>query len=259
MIRISRVLHVAAAAALLCLTQLASVSHAGISGIGIGINVSAITTPTPAVQPIVTGTFTYGITCTAPTGAAFQFPLAVPAAVNGPTPVSAMTGAGSTTVVSAPNVCTVTQLTRPVAPTGYVWGATPPPVAVSNVFVGSPSVPFETSFANVLALPSVTGVASPLGAGTVTCTGPAAANGTGVCQATPGSGYRFAGFSTDGCGGATQNNPYTTSALTANCTVTAAFVALAPTVVPTLDGWMLLALGVLTLGIAVVCTRRWHA
>ncbi len=258
MTRTNRLLTRLAGAAFLCLMQLATISHAGISGVGIAINVSATTSPTPTVQPTLSGTFTYGIVCTAPTGAAFQFPRAVPATVNGATPLSAITGAGSTTTVSAPNVCTVTQLTRPAAPLGYVWGTAPLPVTVSNVFVGSPSAPFYTSFANVLTLPSVTGIASPGGTGSVSCTSPAAANGTGVCQATANPGYRFAGFTTDGCGAPSQSNPYTTLSLTANCTVTAAFVALAPATVPTLDGWALLALALLTFGIAAACSRRWQ-
>lgn len=258
MTRIPRLLTTFTGALLLCLSQLATISHAGINSLIIQIDVSGTTSPTPAVQPTVSGNFTYGITCTAPSGAAFQFPSIAPAGVNGPTPFSVMTGGGSVTAVTAANVCTVTQLTRPATPSGYVWGAPPPPVVLSNVFFGSPSAPFAASFANVLTLPTVTGIASPPGAGSVNCTGPAAANGTGICQATPNSGYRFAGFSTDGCGASSQTNPYTTSALTANCTVTAAFVSLAPTVVQTLDGWALLLLALLTAGIAGLCARRWQ-
>lgn len=246
----------AAGTLLLLLLQLTSVSHAGINSLPIQIEVSAITSPTPAVQPTITGNFTFGITCVAPSGPAFQFPAIAPAGVSGPTPLTALTGGGTTTSVTSANVCTVTQLTRPTAPLGYVWAATPPPVAISNVFYGSPSAPFNASFANVLTLPTVTGIASPSEAGTVSCTGPAAANGTGLCQATANPGYRFAGFATTGCGAPSQSNPYTTSALTANCSVTATFVSLAPTVIPTLDGWALLVLALLTFGIAAACSRR---
>jgi len=135
---------------------------------------------------------------------------------------------------------------------------TPAPVVLTNVFFPTSPVPYIAAFANVLSLPTATGVASPVGAGTVSCTPLTGANGTSVCQATPASGYRFNGFTTSGCGAASQSNPYTTSPLAADCTVTAAFVVLPPTSVPTLDGWALLALGLLTLGIAGVCTRRWH-
>ncbi|MFO1343441.1 MAG: hypothetical protein U1F05_09990 [Burkholderiales bacterium] len=262
MTRISRLLATLTGAALLCLAHFASVAHAGITNITVDITVT--TTPTPTVQPTVSGAFSYGISCTAPSGPAYLW--SQPAAsgtITAATPIHGQLGASASNSLAnmptMPNTCTVTQLTRPNAPAGYLWVGSPAPVVLTNVlFAGNPA-PYLAAFANVLSLPVATGVASPLGAGTVSCTPLTGVNGTSVCQATPTSGYRFSGFTTSGCGAASQSNPYTTSALAADCTVTATFVALTPTSVPTLDGWALLALVVMTFGIAAVCTRRRRA
>ena len=68
----------------------------------------------------------------------------------------------------------------------------------------------------------VTGVASPVAGGTVSCTTPVNFNAASTCTTTPNAGYTFTGMS--GCGGmASATSPYTTGAVTANCTVTGTF------------------------------------
>lgn len=99
----------------------------------------------------------------------------------------------------------------------------------------------------------VTAVASPTAGGTVSCT-PAAvsAGGTATCTATPQAGYAISTIS--GCNGtASTTSPYTTGAITAACTVTAEFRALAVAPVPTLNTWMLWLLGGL---LALLGARR---
>lgn len=261
MTRMTRLLTNVAGAALLCLVQFAPAAHAGITNILVDITVT--TTPTPTVQPTVNGAFSYGITCTAPSGPAYLW--SQPAAggsLNTATPIHVQSGAsasnGQGNMPTMPNTCTVTQLTRPVAPAGYQWIGSPAPVVLTNVFFPTNPFPYVAGFSNVLSLPAATGVASPPGSGSVNCSASTVVNGTSSCLATPTPGYAFTGFTTSGCGAPSQSNPYTTSPLSADCIVTAAFVALAPTTVPTLDGWALLVLTLLAGGIAGVCTKRWR-
>jgi hypothetical protein len=87
---------------------------------------------------------------------------------------------------------------------------------------------------------TVTGTANPTVGGDVNCVA-VSSNGGSIasqrtknavvvtpgqqsrCTATANTGYTFAGFTTSGCGAAAMTNPYLTSAVTADCTVTAAF------------------------------------
>ena len=214
----------------LCLTQLAATSHAGITGITFRINLSAATVPTPAVQPTVTGAFTYGITCIAPSGLAYAFlPAVATANVNSATPISALTGAASNTSATSPNTCTVSQLSRPAAPAGYLWNGSPPNVVVANVNVVI-SAQYEVEFANVLSLATVTTAANPPAGGTVACNGPSVAGGTATCTATANPNYRFTGFTTSSCGAASATSPYITAQILSNCTVTGAFALVTYTV-----------------------------
>ena len=72
----------------------------------------------------------------------------------------------------------------------------------------------------------VTGVANPAIGGTVSCASPVASGATTTCTATANTGYSFSSFvfTTGGCGaGSTTPGTFITTAVTANCTVTAAF------------------------------------
>ena len=93
---------------------------------------------------------------------------------------------------------------------------------------------------------------SPVGAGYLTCTTSTVNAGATVsCTATPFGDYITQSIS--GCGGTATGpgvNTFTTGAATANCTVSAVFVALQPVAVPTLHQWMLVVLALLVLGVA---------
>ncbi|HPV24142.1 MAG TPA: hypothetical protein PLJ65_08190, partial [Casimicrobium sp.] len=92
----------------------------------------------------------------------------------------------------------------------------------------------------------------PVGAGYLTCTTSTVNAGATVnCTATPFGDYITQSIS--GCGGTATGpgvNTFTTGAATANCTVSAVFVALQPVAVPTLHQWMLVVLALLILGVA---------
>ena len=71
---------------------------------------------------------------------------------------------------------------------------------------------------------TITTSVTPAGAGTLTCTpNPVSPGGTAACTATPGANYELNTIS--GCGGTTStSSSFTTGAVNAACTVTAAFV-----------------------------------
>ncbi len=104
---------------------------------------------------------------------------------------------------------------------------------------------------------SVTGVASPVAGGAVTCASPVSFNATSACTATANTGYRLTGIS--GCGGTgVSTSPYTTGAVTANCTVTATFVLNTITIttvaVPTVGGTLTCTPNPVTFGSTSTCT-----
>lgn len=218
----------------LCLTQLGATAHAGIGGATFRVNLSVATAPSPTVQPTVNGSFTYGITCTAPSGPVFTFASpAMTIAINAATPTTGVADVTKGSFVSAPNTCTVVQLTRPSPPAGFSWNSPPPNVVLSNVVLTSPTTVYAAAFANVLSLPTVTGVASPPFGGSVSCTSPVTPAGTATCLATANPGFAFAGFATDSCGApaaASAGTSYTTLPLGFNCTVTSGFSRIAYTV-----------------------------
>lgn len=215
-------------ALVLCVSQLATTAHAGIGGATFRVNLSVTTTPSSTVQPTVNGSFTYGITCTAPSGPVFTFASpAITIPINVATPTAAVADVTRGSSVSAPNTCTVVQLTRPVPPAGFAWNNPPPGVVLSNVLLTDPTTVYPAAFANVLTLPTVTGVANPTTGGTVTCTPLSTVGGNSTCIAAANSGYTFSSFvfTTGGCGAASTATPgtFSTTPVTANCTVTAAF------------------------------------
>jgi hypothetical protein len=208
--------------ALLCLTQLATTAHAGAATATLRINLTVTTAP-PAAQTTVTGMATFDVTCTAASGPVLFFgPIGM---ALGLTPVAntANISSGNQTITS-PNTCTFTQLSRPVAPAGYQWVGSPPAVTVANINLTDPPQVYAASFANVLALPTVTAVAAPVGGGTVSCTQPTTPLATSSCNATANSGFTFNSFITSNCGSQSSTRPFVTAALSSDCTVTAAFV-----------------------------------
>lgn len=257
--RFLRLLAGATGLVLLMLTQLGSTAHAGISSAVIRINLSVVTTPAPTVAPTVTGNFTYGVNCTVASGPAFIWsPASLTLPVNGATSLTAvgtMTSGNSTT---SPGVCTVSQLTRPSPPLGYVWNGTPPDVVLPNVFRSDVLPPYETQFNNVLSPATFTVTAEANTGGTVNCTSPVTYGNTSTCTAIASPGYTFVGFTTSGCAAPTSNASFTTIAITANCNVTARFAAIIPPAqnIPTLGGRSLFLLGVLTIAAGLVARSR---
>ena len=222
----NRLQRLLASIVLLALTQFGAISHAGITTAYIQIDLSVSTAPTPPVQPVVAGTFAYGVSCTATTGATFNFP-STPnnIVVNAATPTTGTITTYAGNSVSSGNTCTVTQLSRPAAPSGYAWAAAPANVAFTNMLSTGMPPPRNAAFSNVLIpLFTVTGVASPVGSGTISCDSPIAGGSTSTCTATANSGFHLGGFSTSSCGAASTTSPFVTNAITANCTVTATFL-----------------------------------
>ncbi|MBP6528864.1 MAG: hypothetical protein KA260_02000 [Burkholderiales bacterium] len=242
------------------LTQFGTAAHAGISSAVIRINLSVVTTPAPILAPTLSGNFTYGVNCTVVSGPAFIWsPASVTMSVNAATPLTSagtMTSGNSTT---SPGVCTVSQLTRPSPPLGYVWNGTPPDVVLSNVVRSDVLPPYDAPFNNVLSPATFAVTATANTGGTVSCASPVTYGNTSNCTAVASPGYTFVGFITSGCGAPTTNSSFTTAAITANCNVTAQFAAIAAPVaqnIPTLDGWSLILLFVLMLGAGIAFSAR---
>jgi Divergent InlB B-repeat domain len=211
--------------AVLCLAQLATTAHAGISSAVLRVNLGVTVAP-PAAPVTMNGSFTYGVTCIGTVLPQFVLIFPPPAftiTVNSATPIttSATLSTGAQTI--AQNTCTFTQLTRPVAPAGFQWSGSPPDVVIPNIVLNDPPPVYAASFANLLVLPTVTAVASPLAGGTVTCTQPTTPLATSTCNATANPGFTFSSFITSSCGSQSSTRPFTTAPLSADCTVTAAF------------------------------------
>ena len=106
--------------------------------------------------------------------------------------------------------------------TSSISGCGGTPTATSPYTTGVVTAPCTVTAAFVLQTFTVTGVASPLAGGNVACMSPVNFNTTSSCTATANAGYTFTGMS--GCGGtASASSPYTTGAVTANCSVTGTF------------------------------------
>ncbi len=211
--------------AALCLTQLATTAHAGISSAVLRVNLGVTVAP-PAAPVTVNGSFTYGVTCIGTVLPQFVLTFPPPAftiAANAVTPIANSASVSTGSQVIAENTCTFTQLARPVAPAGFLWSGSPPDVVVTGVRLADPAPVYAASFANLLALPTVTAVASPPAGGTVTCTQPTTPLATSTCNATANSGFTFNSFITSSCGSQSSTRPFVTAPLSADCTVTAAF------------------------------------
>ncbi len=206
--------------AMLAASQFASPAFAGFNSLFLSIRLDVATTPTPAVQPVVIGDFTYSIACNLATFATPAATITLNAG-NGTTPVSTFGNATSTALTGFPNDCTYRQISRPAAPTGFIWVGTPPDVVQTGINGEAPPAQFINTLTQAF---TITTVASPAAGGSVSCTpNPVPSGQTSICTASTNSGYTFAGFSTNSCGAASTNNPYTTSALAADCTVTGTF------------------------------------
>ena len=209
----------------LCLTQLGATAQAGFSAATLRVNLGVNVAP-PAAPVTVNGSFTYGVTCVGVVLPQLVLTFPPPAftiAANAVTPIANNATVSSGTQSFASNDCTFTQLTRPAAPAGFQWSGSPPDVVVANIVAGDPPPVYAATFANVLVLPTVTAVASPLAGGTVTCTQPTTPSATSTCNATANSGFTFNSFITSTCGSQSSTHPFTTAPLSTNCTVTAAF------------------------------------
>ena len=224
--------------ALLALTTvwLCTGAHAGIGAftLQIPIQVDVAISPTPPPGDTVTGSFTYSVTCTNQGGGTSSFVFATPAAtlnaaalvapfsLNG----NAFSSTGTALPPLDPAACVVKQIAKPASvPAGYAWDSAPVPDVVITSFSSDGSIFASTAtFSNALApiTFTVTGIASPLAGGTVTCASPVNFNTTSSCTATANAGYSLTGIS--GCGGtASTTSPYTTGPVTANCSVTGTF------------------------------------
>ena len=153
-----------AACLLLALAQLATPALAGGGPLTIAIQLNVSASPTPAAQPVIVGSFTYGIVCT-PVGEATTYGFASPAATatftsgNGTAPITNTQSVNSNGPAFSfgSNNCTVTQLSRPAAPTGFNWvGSGPSAVILLNV--SSFIAPQTAAFSNPLAEIPVDGV-----------------------------------------------------------------------------------------------------
>jgi hypothetical protein len=167
-----------------------------------------------------------------------------------------MTSGNSTT---SPGVCTVSQLTRPSPPLGYVWNSTPPDVVLSNVVRSDVLPPYDAPFNNVLSPATFAVTAEANVGGSVSCVSPVTYGNTSTCTAVASPGYTFVGFTTSGCAAPTSNPSLTTIAITTNCNVTAQFAAIAvppPQNIPTLADWSMMLLGLLMLAIGFAAKAR---
>ncbi len=249
-----------AGVALLLLSQLSSTAHAGISGTTIRLNLSVVNSPVPTVAPTLSGNFTYGITCTTPSGPAYVWVPTTPTiTVNAATPLTSIGVVYSGTATTVPSVCTVSQLTRPTPPLGFAWNGSPPAVVVSNVVYSDRVPPYETQFNNVLSPATFAVTAEANAGGSVNCVSPVTYGNTSTCTAVASPGYTFVGFTTSGCAAPTSSPSLTTIAITANCNVTAQFAAIAvppPQNIPTLANGSLLLLGLLMLAIGFAAKAR---
>ena len=109
---------------------------------------------------------------------------------------------------------------------------------------------------------TVTGVANPTLGGTVSCASPVSFNTTSSCTATANTGYTLTSIS--GCGGtASATSPYSTGAVTANCTVTGNFAlktyAITTVASPALGGTLTCAPNPVAHGSTASCTATPNA
>ena len=96
--------------------------------------------------------------------------------------------------------------------------------AASPMTTGALSADCEVTATFALTTYIVTAAANPSNAGVASCASPVNEGATSLCSVTSTTaGYTFAGWTTSGCGAASSAATYTTIALTAACTVTAAF------------------------------------
>jgi uncharacterized repeat protein (TIGR01451 family) len=161
--------------------------------------------PTPANTTFVSVTAPAGTSCTTP---AVGGTGNVNCSVTGAMPPSSLVF--SVVVQIAPSFSGSLPATATVAST-TAEGAPGDESATANTAVG------------VLTF-TVTGTASPPAGGTVNCTNPVAFGTTTTCSVSANAGYSIASIS--GCGaGPSTVSPFTTGSVTANCTVTATFIA----------------------------------
>lgn len=138
-----------------------------------------------------------------------------------------------------------------ITPVGGTCGGT----LAGNTYTTNPVTANCTVVASFLPLPiAPTTQVSPANSGSLQCTTPASFGATSTCTATPQLGYALATIS--GCGGTpSASNTYVTAPITASCAVIATFVALPPTVVPSLSAYGLLVL-VLLMGSVAMWRKR---
>jgi hypothetical protein len=154
-----------------------------------------------------------------------------------PTIGTATAGIGSVTVsFSAPAFTGGTSIQSYTATCGAQSAASSnPPITVSGLPSGTPVTCTVTAFNGLItSAPSsasnsitplaptyaVTGAASPVAGGSVTCTSPVSHGNNTTCTVSTNAGYTLTNIS--GCGGTPgTTSPYMTGAITATCTVTA--------------------------------------
>lgn len=198
-------------------------------------------TITDAPDPVTSGSnVTYTITATNAgpsnaTGVALSFPLnanttfaslTAPAGVSCTPPAVGATGTvncsftGGFNVSASPVTITVVANVNP-ASSGTLTATASISATTTDPNTGNNSATATTGVNTITY--AVTGAASPLAGGTVSCTSPVAHGSTTTCTATANAGYMLSSIS--GCGGVmSSSSPYTTGAITSACTVTGNFV-----------------------------------
>ena len=198
-------------------------------------------TITDSPDPVTSGSnVTYTITATNAgpsnaTGAAVSLPLnsnstfvsfSAPAGVTCTAPAVGSTGTVNCSFTGGFNVSASPVTITVVANVNSAFGGT---LSVSASISATTSDPnpannnaTTTTSVNTITY-AITGVASPVAGGTVSCTSPVAHGSTTTCTATANAGYVLSTIS--GCGGVSAStSPYTTGPVTAACNVTGTFV-----------------------------------
>jgi xanthomonalisin len=161
-------------------------------------------------------TFPFSVSCATPT-----------ATYSGSVTVAIHTLSGTSAPISVPagtTSCTVSEGTRPTAPSNYVWGtasfAQPPATALAAG--GSLSAAITNPLGPIPFTVSATAGAN----GSVSPVSQVVNSGTGATVTiTPNTGYRI-GSVTGTCSGSLSGSVYTIPTVSANCTVVAAFSAI---------------------------------
>jgi Divergent InlB B-repeat domain len=200
------------------------------------VPISVNVTPPAATAPVINGSFTFSVTCSANTWT-FVAPALTLVANALPAPfVTALVGeAQSSNIALNTSNCAVTQTARPTPPAGFLWSGTPAAVNTGTVSVPSIAPPARallSTFNNTLvtAIPVTINIVPPNG-GTFVCNpNPVPSGERTLCTAAinTAAGFNAVSVASDPAAAATgctfaNDGAYISGNLTAPCTVTVTF------------------------------------